>query len=210
MRQLAAFRKALVGAVTEDDIRAVTAELLRRARDGDVLAMRLLFAYVIGRPTDAVDPDTLDQQEWDLYRKHPARGQDVIDLMQTLPPHLACFLVRTTVPYVGQPLADGLREQFEAERAGADRAGGPAVEELLRRRSRACVLRPAIPTGTLPAADANLAEPHTPAGLFHAPKPLCRQALRYQSSVGTALAIPLPDIVLPEFRGVRDESKATR
>ncbi|HJT79366.1 MAG TPA: hypothetical protein VJ739_19375 [Gemmataceae bacterium] len=130
-RQLAALRKALVATVTEDDIRAVTAELLRRARDGDVLAIRLLFAYVIGRPTDAVDPDTLDQQEWDLYRKHPARGQDVIDLMQTLPPQMACFLVRTTVPYVGQALADGLREQFEAERAAADRAGDPAVEELL-------------------------------------------------------------------------------
>ncbi len=125
-RQLAAFRKALVASVTEDDIRAVTAELLRRARDGDVLAIRLLFAYVIGRPTDAVDPDTLDQQEWDIYRRHPARGEDILDLLQTLPPQTACLLVRTALPHIGAGFGKMLGEQLEALRAAEAAAGNPA------------------------------------------------------------------------------------
>ncbi len=121
-RQLAAFRKALLAAVTEDDIRAVTAELLRRARDGDVLAIRLLFAYVIGRPTDAVDPDTLDQQEWDIYHKHPARGEDILDLLQTLPPQTACLLVRTALPHIGVGFGKMLCEQLDALCAAEDAA----------------------------------------------------------------------------------------
>jgi hypothetical protein len=123
-RRLAAFRGALLSAGTEDDLRAVTAELLRRARDGDVLAMRLLFAYVIGRPTDAVDPDTLDQQERDIYRRHPARGEGILDLLQTLPPQMACFLVRTTLPHIGNHFGQMLRAQLEAQRAAE--AGAPA------------------------------------------------------------------------------------
>ena len=118
-RRLAAFRRALCEAVSEEDVRAVTAELLRRARDGDILAIRLLLAYVIGWPTDAVDPDTLDVQEWETYRRHPAREEDVAELLRTLPPQVACLLVRTTLPYVGQALGRALREQIQAECAEA-------------------------------------------------------------------------------------------
>ncbi len=125
-RRLAAFRKVLLAAVTEDDLRAVTAELVRRARDGDVLAMRLLLAYVIGRPTDAVDPDTLDQQEWDIYRQHPARFEDITALLQTMPPDVACLVVRTTLPYIGAEFGRMLHEFNEAERAAAGTAGNPA------------------------------------------------------------------------------------
>ncbi len=129
-RQLAAFRRTLLAAVTEDDIRAVTAELLHQAHDGDILAIRLLFAYVIGRPTDAVDPDTLDQQEWDIYRRHPARFEDLNQLLQTLPPEVACFLVRTALPCVGATFGQMLRDQLEA---GQPAAAGPASDPDSRR-----------------------------------------------------------------------------
>src|SRR4051794_20508754 len=68
-RRVAALRKALLDTVTEDDLRAVAASLVEQARAGDLAAARLLLAYTIGRPAEPVDPDTLDHQEWDLFRQ---------------------------------------------------------------------------------------------------------------------------------------------
>src|SRR5437899_3454412 len=62
-RRVAALRQALLDTVTEEDIRVVSARLLEQARAGDLAAVKLLFAYVIGKPGECVDPDSLDQQE---------------------------------------------------------------------------------------------------------------------------------------------------
>ncbi len=126
-RRLAAFRKALLAAVTEDDLHVVTAELVRPARDGDILAMRLLFAYVIGRPTEAVDSDTLAQQEWDIHRRQPARIEDIPALLRTMPPDVACLVIRTTLPCIGAEFGRMLHEYNEAERAQAAGKAGAAA-----------------------------------------------------------------------------------
>jgi hypothetical protein len=66
-RKSAALRQALVDAVSEDDIRDIAIVLLLLARRGDLAAAKLLFSYVIGKPQPAVDPDTLDQHEWQTW-----------------------------------------------------------------------------------------------------------------------------------------------
>ena len=58
-------------AVTEEDIEAIAKRLVEQAKAGDVAAARLLLSYAIGQPTEAVDPDTLDQQEWAIFRQVP-------------------------------------------------------------------------------------------------------------------------------------------
>ena len=62
-RRCAAFRTALMEAVTEQDIKDIAAKLRDDAKAGDKAAVKLLFQYVIGKPQLAVDPDTLDLQE---------------------------------------------------------------------------------------------------------------------------------------------------
>src|SRR5437870_2425542 len=59
-RQTAALRKALVNAVTPEDIEEIAQALKEKARQGDVAASKLLFSYLMGKPAAAVDPDTLD------------------------------------------------------------------------------------------------------------------------------------------------------
>jgi hypothetical protein len=54
-RQSAALRQALLNAVTPEDISAITAALLDKARQGDVAAAKLVFAYKLGKPAAAVD-----------------------------------------------------------------------------------------------------------------------------------------------------------
>lgn len=49
---IARLRAELVKAVTPADVRAIARALIRRARDGDTLATRILFGYVLGRPVE--------------------------------------------------------------------------------------------------------------------------------------------------------------
>jgi hypothetical protein len=66
-RKCAAFRAALMEAVTEQDIKDIAVKLRDDAKAGDKAAVKLLFQYVIGKPQPTVDPDTLDLQEMRGY-----------------------------------------------------------------------------------------------------------------------------------------------
>jgi len=80
-RAVAARRKALLGAVTPEDIARVGKKLLEMAEGGDVPAIALLFKYIIGQPRPARDPDWLDVEEFDLLRRSPtlAECHDALD-----------------------------------------------------------------------------------------------------------------------------------
>jgi hypothetical protein len=129
-RQTAGLRAALLAAVTEQDMQEVAAALLLRARLGNLVAIKLLFSYVIGRPVDPVDPDTLDRDEWRLFNQAPVPGEEVTAVLRGLPPDVACTLVRAAWPAVGEGLArmlsQGLRDGVPSAAKGGD--GPPASE----------------------------------------------------------------------------------
>jgi hypothetical protein len=116
-RRVAALRRALCETVTEDDVRAITCKLLQQARDGDPAAVRVLFAYAIGRPTDAVNPDTLDLQEWQMYRLAPAGAEELEGLARTLQPEMACRLARAILPHIADTMARNFVEGVRAKEA---------------------------------------------------------------------------------------------
>ncbi len=62
-RQVANLRGALVGAVTEDDFKAIAEKLVERAKSGDVPATKLLLIYTIGKPEDPINQDDLDSRQ---------------------------------------------------------------------------------------------------------------------------------------------------
>lgn len=51
-KAIARLRSELVTAVKPADVRAIARTLIRRARDGDTFATRILFGYVFGRPLE--------------------------------------------------------------------------------------------------------------------------------------------------------------
>src|SRR5947199_69894 len=71
-REVAAYRTRLLQRVKEGDVDAVADQLIQQARDGDLAAIRLFLLYVLGRPAAAVDPDGLDAQELNLYKREAA------------------------------------------------------------------------------------------------------------------------------------------
>ncbi len=75
----------------------------------------MLLAYVVGRPTAAVDPDTVDLQEWRMYRDSIARTEDLTGMLATVPPRLACLLARAVLPHLGDAFARTFLEQAELQ-----------------------------------------------------------------------------------------------
>ena len=69
-RQVAAFRTCLINCVTQDDFKAVVFKLVERAQNGNLQAIKLLFAYLLGTPKPVVEPDELDLH--DMHLAHQA------------------------------------------------------------------------------------------------------------------------------------------
>jgi len=98
--------------VTDDDLTDLGRRLVDQAKAGNLVAAKLLLAYTVGRPTDAVDPDTLDLQEWQLYQKGPARPEEVAGILERMPVGMTCELVRHLLPCLGSTLGQQLLEQL--------------------------------------------------------------------------------------------------
>src|SRR5262245_43627356 len=69
-RKVAALRKALIHFVTVDDMKHVAFILKEKAMGGDLVAIKLLFQYVLGKPAETVDPDRLDIEEAKIQDEH--------------------------------------------------------------------------------------------------------------------------------------------
>jgi hypothetical protein len=105
-RRVAELRKVLLGTVTDDELRIVAGQLMVKAKFGDLAAIKLLFQYVLGKPAATVDPDALDVQEVELFRRAPVHGEVNDVLTARMPAELAAGLLRQVVPYVGQEHAN--------------------------------------------------------------------------------------------------------
>jgi hypothetical protein len=136
-RQVAALRAALVASVSEEDLEAVARTLVRQAQQGDVAAAKLLLSYALGKPAAPVDPDTLDAQEWDNYRRAPDPARDIGALAGRMPLPLACRVARDMLPGLDRDwtrqFAEGFRQFNLEEQLGA----AARAERAARRAAKA-------------------------------------------------------------------------
>ena len=58
--QVARLRSALIGAVSEEDMRAIIAKLVEKAKGGDTSAVKVLLERCLGRP---IEHDILERLE---------------------------------------------------------------------------------------------------------------------------------------------------
>jgi hypothetical protein len=112
-RQTARLRKAMLAVVTDEDMQAIAAKLIELARGGDVAAAKVLLAYVIGRPAEAVDPDTVDIHEFQLYHKATAGAEAMGHVIESLPVETACSIVRAVRPILAEAKRKDLLERFQ-------------------------------------------------------------------------------------------------
>jgi hypothetical protein len=102
-------------AVTDEDIDAIAKTLLELAKGGDVAAARLLLGYAIGKPREVVDPDTLDQQEWAVFRQIPVPPAEVERLLRDVPVDFACELTRALAPHLSDMAKKTAQSVFHGE-----------------------------------------------------------------------------------------------
>lgn len=105
-RQTAALRSALVHAVTPDDIRQIAEELLLQAKAGNLAAVKLLFSYVLGKPAEAVSPDSVELDEWRLRQQAPTAAEVQEAVCERRSPALVNTVTRAVTLVQQQELLD--------------------------------------------------------------------------------------------------------
>jgi hypothetical protein len=157
---VAALRSRLVRAVTNEVLDAVVGQLVARARGGDLAAIKLLLSYALGRPAEAVNPDTLDLEEFRLYEHDRDIMEVVPRLVKALTPAFACRLLRAVRPEVlhdiGSALTQAMRASLTPDYLDHGPAGDgsakpdPVPPEGEPAPSPNGGVRPAPETGTVP------------------------------------------------------------
>jgi hypothetical protein len=97
-RRVAMLRRAMLRVVKPDDLQAIIVKLILLACTGDVAAARLVLQYTLGKPTESVDPDTLDLQELELAKQRLAFRPELDEILNGVPPMVACEMARIMVP----------------------------------------------------------------------------------------------------------------
>jgi hypothetical protein len=130
-RKVATLRTALIETVTEEDMRYIAEQLVVIARLGDLAAIKLLFQYVLGKPAAAVDPDTLDLQELELYRRGPS-PQALAELTSDrVPAEAVAEVLRVQMPCVGADFKNAIAREvlgIEPNDEAEDRVEGQQQE----------------------------------------------------------------------------------
>src|SRR5262245_42462087 len=103
-RQVARFRKVLLDSLTDEDLRAIAARFIELAKEGNVPAAKLLLSYTLGKPAEAVEPDQLNVQEWDLFKREATMAGETPGLIATPDPSFPLALVRAARPGVASDL----------------------------------------------------------------------------------------------------------
>jgi hypothetical protein len=113
-RQVAEMRRALLSCVTYEEMRVIGGQLVVKAKMGDLAAIKLLFQYVIGKPTDSVNPDTLDLQEMEQYQKGmtPEQMQELMTGRRQEPGELI-ELVRMLLPVFAEQFKNSVADSLQ-------------------------------------------------------------------------------------------------
>jgi hypothetical protein len=108
-RHVAKLRSALVQCVTEADIRQIANGLLVSAKLGHLPSIRILLMYVLGKPLCAVNPDTLDIEEWRQLVQPLTQIMDQLpQALMSVPADTAADMVRTAQPYAQRMVGEEL------------------------------------------------------------------------------------------------------
>jgi len=131
-RQVAALRQTLLNRTTPKDFEKIADELIKKAKTGDVAAIKLLFQYTLGKPAPSPDPDHLDVDEWHKLQQSSCPPADVNAIFNGFPADMACEVAKFNWPLqmemqFTRPFLRGLKEMDEREARKAAKAAAKAA-----------------------------------------------------------------------------------
>ena len=131
-RQVAALRQTLLNRATPKDFEEVADQLMKKAKTGDVAAIKLLFQYTLGKPAPSPDPDHLDVDEWHKLQQSACPPADVQTIFNGFPADMALKVAKFNWPLqmemkFTRPLLRGIKELDERDARKAAKAARKAA-----------------------------------------------------------------------------------
>jgi hypothetical protein len=114
-----------MASVKDEDIKEIGHVLVDMAKDGDLPAAKLLFAYLLGKPGEAVAPDRLDIDEWQIFKETAPMAAEMPHLAQTPSSHFPRDIVRMMRPANAADLARQMHQFVHQPTAPAEAAPSP-------------------------------------------------------------------------------------
>jgi hypothetical protein len=133
-RQTAAMRKAIIQAITEQDLEEITRAMIDKAKRGDTAAAKLVFAYSGGTPTRPQNPDTLDRHEFAVYAGNHVIVEEFEKLFTQMPVSVLVTMSRVLRPYIEKARAMNMEETLEKMGRQMDRRAEERQEEVEQER----------------------------------------------------------------------------
>jgi hypothetical protein len=99
-RQTALLRQVVQEELNEVEIRIIVQRLKAVALAGDVQAIKLVLAYAVGKPENAVNPDEVDRLEWELRQRLSVPAGEVERLAERVPARQANAVAAATAQAV--------------------------------------------------------------------------------------------------------------
>src|SRR5262249_26958044 len=119
-REVGVLRATMVHAFPPKGFMRLVEVLRQKAEGGDMLAMKYILQYVLGKPTETVDPDRIAIDEWQKLRDAAVHLDQTGVVLRQVPATMAWFLVKKfwpneTVQTVRDALEENARAKAEAE-----------------------------------------------------------------------------------------------
>ena len=92
-REVAVLRATMIHAFTPKIFMRLVEVLRQRAEGGDMVAMKLILQYVLGKPAETVDPDRIAIDEWQKLRDAAVSLDETSAVLEQVPATMACFLL---------------------------------------------------------------------------------------------------------------------
>jgi hypothetical protein len=92
---------------------------LDKAQQGDVAAARLVLSYTLGKPLEGVEPDRLDELEWQRMHSEALNPQQVHNVLHSMRAGCACWMLRGLLPLLEQVKVQDIASSFAALDADA-------------------------------------------------------------------------------------------
>jgi hypothetical protein len=119
-RRVAALRTALLQNVTAEDLVAIVRAMIAQAQQGNVAAAKLVFAYVLGQPAKAFDPDHLDIDEWQNFKETTNMYAEMPRVGMAPEPELPLKMVRFSRPVMTELCGQQMKEMLQQPPADAE------------------------------------------------------------------------------------------
>jgi hypothetical protein len=101
-------RQEFLKAVTSEDMAGIVRAMISKAKEGDVAAAKLVLQYTLGKPAQTVDPDRLDETEWEQWQREVVQMSGAHAVFKSCAAVTACVLARALVPVLQETMFKGI------------------------------------------------------------------------------------------------------